>query len=122
VRARLLESGWDVCIVVSAGRVVLGMVSTDAVRVDPATPIESVMKPAPRTFRPNYGVAALSSDLRRQRLTRALVTTSDGALIGLVRLADADVPEEDAPGPWKTPGQAEGERSTVEEELRRSGR
>jgi CBS domain-containing protein len=88
VRAKLEERGWAECVVVTAGRVVVGMVSNDTLGVDPATPIERVMEKSPRTFRPSYGIPALSYELRKQKLGRALVTTSDGALIGLVRLAD----------------------------------
>ena len=88
VRAKMEERGWAECVVVTAGRVVVGMVSGDALRVDPATPIERVMEKSPRTFRPSYGIPALSYELRKQKLGRALVTTSDGVLIGLVRLAD----------------------------------
>ena len=46
------------------------------------------MEKSPRTFRPSYGLPTLSYELRKQKLGRALVTTSDGVLIGLVRLAD----------------------------------
>ena len=73
---------------VAGGRVAIGVVSIDALWVDPATPIERVMETAPRTFRPSYGIPALAYELRKQKLSRGLVTTSDGVLIGLVRLAD----------------------------------
>jgi CBS domain-containing protein len=87
---RMREGGWDVCVVVDDRRVVLGLVWAEAVGVEPSTPIEEVMQPSPLTFRPNLGAGQAPDRLEKQRTRRALVTTSDGVLIGLLRLEDLD--------------------------------
>ena len=90
VRSRVREGGWDVCIVVDEQRVVLGLVRAEALGVDPGTPVEEVMQPSPVTFRPNLGAGQMPDYLKKQRTPRALVTTSDGVLIGFLRIEDVD--------------------------------
>jgi Mg/Co/Ni transporter MgtE len=79
-----------VCVVVDARRVVLGLVSGPALSGDSSMPIDEVMQAAPPTFRPNLGIAQLPDYLAKQQITRALVTTSDGVLIGLWRREDVE--------------------------------
>jgi Mg/Co/Ni transporter MgtE len=88
VRDRVREGGWDVCVVVNEQHVVLGLVRADALGVDPATPVEAVMQPSPVTFRPNLAAGQMPDYLKKLRTPRALVTTSDGVLVGLLRLED----------------------------------
>ncbi len=90
VRNRVREGGWDVCVVVDEQRVVLGLVRAEALGVDPNTPVEDVMQPGPVTFRPNLGLGQMPDYLKKQRIPRALVTTSDGVLIGLLRIEDVN--------------------------------
>ena len=90
VRNRVREGGWDVCVVVDEQRVVLGLVRAEALGVDPETPVEDVMQPSPVTFRPNLGLGQMPDYLKKQRIPRALVTTSDGVLIGLLRIEDVN--------------------------------
>lgn len=89
VRDRIGPDGDEPVIVLDPDRVVLGLVSPDALGGDPATPVEEVMDPAPVTFRPNLRVGEMPEYLKRQGVSRALVTTSDGVLIGLVHLQSA---------------------------------
>ena len=88
VRDRVRGDGWDVCVVVDEQRVVLGLVRVEALGVDPDTPVETVMQPSPVTFRPNLGVGEMPDYLTEPRTPLALVTTSDGVLIGLLRIED----------------------------------
>lgn len=90
VRERVREGVWDVCVVVDEQRVVLGLVRAEALGVDPATAVEEVMQSGPVTFRPNLGAGQMPDYLKKQRTPRALVTTSDGVLIGLLRVEDVD--------------------------------
>jgi CBS domain-containing protein len=90
VRDRLREGGWDVCVVVDEQRVVLGLIHAEALGVDPGTPVEDVMQANPVTFRPNLGAGQMPDYLQKQRIPRALVTTSDGVLIGLLRIEDVN--------------------------------
>jgi predicted transcriptional regulator len=73
-------------IVIDTDRVVLGLVSAEALAGDPATTVEDVMDSAPVTFRPDLRAGELPGYLKKQALERAVVTTSDGVLIGLVQL------------------------------------
>jgi hypothetical protein len=69
-------------------RVVLGVVTLENPDVSQDTPVESVMRPDPVTFRPHVPVDTLPEYVKTQR-RRALVTTSDGVLIGLLRIDSA---------------------------------
>ena len=86
VRNRVRADERDPFIVVAADRVVLGVINPDALTGDPATPIEQVMDPGPVTFRPNLRVGEMPDYFKKQGIQSALVTTSDGVLIGIVRL------------------------------------
>jgi predicted transcriptional regulator len=78
--------GDELLIVIDPDRVVLGLVSLDALTSDPATPIEQVMDSAPVTFRPNLRAGDMPDYVKKQGLRHAIVTSSDGVLIGLIRL------------------------------------
>src|SRR6266849_6316757 len=73
-----------------ARRVVLGLAHAEAFGVDPDTPVEQVMQPSPVTFRPNVGVGQMPDYLKTQRTMLAIVTTSDGVLMGLLRIEDVE--------------------------------
>jgi CBS domain-containing protein len=88
VRDRMRERGWDVCVVVDDERVVLGLVEGAVADASPATPVELVMRSNPVTFRPNIGAGQLPEYLTAQPTSVAIVTTSDGVLVGLVRFAN----------------------------------
>ncbi len=89
VRDRVRAAGgWEVCIVVDAEHVVLGLVSSNALGGDPSAPVEDVMERAPTTFRPNLGIAEMPEYLHRHQLPYAVITSSDGILIGLWRRED----------------------------------
>jgi hypothetical protein len=78
--------GWKLCVVVDDQRVVLGVVDFDNADTAPETPVEHVMQPGPVTFRPHVAVGALPEYVKSRRMPHALVTTSDGVLIGLLRI------------------------------------
>lgn len=90
VRNRVREGGWDVCVVVDEQRVVLGLVQAEELGMDQDASVEDVMQPGPVTFRPNLGLGQMPEYVTKQRIPRALVTTPDGVLIGLLRIEDAD--------------------------------
>jgi CBS domain-containing protein len=87
VRDRMRERGWDVCVVANDHRAVLGLVQAAMLDADPDTPVEQVMRTNPITFRPNVRIGQLPEYLTAQRTSLAIVTTSDGVLVGLLRLA-----------------------------------
>ncbi len=90
VRERVRAAGWDRCIVVGEAGVVLGLLRGKALDVDPETPAESVMQEGPSTFRPNLTVAEMAEYMQERRIGHALVTTSDGKLVGVLVRQDAE--------------------------------
>jgi hypothetical protein len=90
VRDRVQAARWDVCVVVDRQRVVLGLVPGDVLDRDPDTPVEQVLHPGPVTIRPHLRAGQLPDYLRTPRKAPALVTTSDGVLVGLLRLEDIE--------------------------------
>jgi rhodanese-related sulfurtransferase len=75
----------DVCVVINDRSVVLGMIEGDAWDQDPLKTAAEVMNPAPRTFRPDSDPTEVVKDMRKEDLENALVTTSDGELLGFVQ-------------------------------------
>ena len=72
--------------VLNADRIVLGLVEFSK-QPDPDKTIEDVMRPAPLTFRPGQSVASASEYLDKRNVAVALVTTSRGQFIGVLRRA-----------------------------------
>jgi hypothetical protein len=81
---RLREIGSDLCVVVDDERVVLGLVESMNANIPADTRVESVMRSNPITLRPNIPAGKLP-DYLKTPAALALVTTSDGVLLGLLR-------------------------------------
>jgi len=90
VRDRVVAAGWDACVVVSADRVVLGLLRAEQLRADPEMPVDRVMRPGPSTYRPFVSVAEMGRIMSERDMASSPVTTSDGRLVGLVRRQDVD--------------------------------
>jgi CBS domain-containing protein len=90
VRRTVGAAGWDTCIVVNEQRVVLGRLGRKALASDEDVAVEAAMTPGPSTMRPSITLAAIVERMQRRELTSALVTRSDGTLVGLLRRADAE--------------------------------
>jgi Mg/Co/Ni transporter MgtE len=89
VRDRVRASGADLCVVVDAARVVLGLLSRAAIQsADDGTPVEALMDAAPTTVRPNLPAGQLP-EYRKRNVDHAVVTTCDGILVGVLRPEDA---------------------------------
>ena len=89
MRDRVGRDGGEPLVVVDADRVVLGLVNSGELAGDPATAVEDVMDSAPVTFRPNIRAGEMPDYLKKQGVQHAIVTTSDGVLIGLLHLQPA---------------------------------
>lgn len=87
VRERMGD--WPVAVVVE-GRCVLGLVRAEALALEPSTPVESVMQAGPSTFRPSVSCEELASYLDDKGQPRALLTTLQGELVGIVTMEDLD--------------------------------
>jgi CBS domain-containing protein len=88
VRDRVAAAGWEACVVVSDGRIVLGLLRARELQADPQQLVDQVMRPGPSTYRPFVPVAELRGIMSDRNLESSPVTTSDGKLVGLVRRQD----------------------------------
>lgn len=88
---RRRTAGWYTCVVVDSGGVVLGLLRKKELDGDPKATAEGVMRPGPKTFRPNVTLQELVKSMRDHEIqTNSLVTTSDGKLLGVISRADAE--------------------------------
>jgi len=92
VRDRAVAAGWDACVVVSQGRVVLGLLRAKELDADPDLLAEQVMRPGPSTYRPFVSVHEMQRTMTERNMESSPVTTSDGKLVGLVRRQDIGAP------------------------------
>jgi Mg/Co/Ni transporter MgtE len=83
VRAKLPKD-WNVCVVLNSDRIVLGLIDFSQ-EVDRDKSIGEIMRPAPLTFRPGRPVAEICEYLKSKNVPVALVTTSVGQFIGVLR-------------------------------------
>ncbi len=89
-RERVRKAGWDRCVVVGEGRVVLGLLREKELASDPEANVELAMRSGPATFRPNEPVEKLVKRMRDRGATAIVVTTPDGRLVGLLYREDAE--------------------------------
>jgi CBS domain-containing protein len=82
--------GWDVCVVVAEGQVILGRLRRDAWNAPPPTPAEDAMENGPTTVRPDELLAPLVERMQKRKVGSILVATPDGVLIGNIERADAE--------------------------------
>ncbi len=84
VRPRVDASPYGFALVVAGRGILLGRLRKAALAGDPAARAEAVMEPGPSTIRPDLPAEELARRLDRRNLTTAVVTTPDGALVGVV--------------------------------------
>ena len=89
VAARLPE-GWDICVVTNDRRIVLGLLGRSALSSDERSTVETAMTPGPSTVRPSARIEAIRQRMRDHKLTRMIVSRSDGELLGIVRAEDIE--------------------------------
>jgi Mg/Co/Ni transporter MgtE len=83
VRAKLPKD-WNTCVVLNSDRIVLGLIDFSR-EIERDKSIGEVMRPAPLTFRPGKAVADACDYLKTKNVSVALVTTSVGQFIGVLR-------------------------------------
>ena len=90
VQQRIRSSGFETCIVINGEGVVLGRgcLGRKALSEASAGPVEDVMTEGPSTMRPLVPALGAAQRLREKGLGSALVTTSDGRLVGLLLVED----------------------------------
>src|SRR5205085_6782361 len=77
----------DFCIVLSDRNIVLGMIQGETWNANPLSRVADVMQPGPRTIRPDLEPKDAQKLLRNYDAPNAIVTTSDGELLGIVKIA-----------------------------------
>ena len=89
VRERVRAAGWDVGVVVNEARIVMGLLRAEEPGREEDLTAESAMRPGPRTFRQHVAIAEMVEFMAEHDLPNVPVTTSEGELIGLLRLEEA---------------------------------
>src|SRR5438093_6324246 len=90
IRRRVSAAGWDTCLVVNESRVVLGRLGRKALALEEDVAVEAVMTAGPSTVRPSITLAAIVERMQSRKLTSAVVTRSDGRLVGVLLRTDAE--------------------------------
>lgn len=90
VRTRVRASDFETCIVINSERIVLGRLGRSAIRSDESTTVEVAMTEGPSTVRPSLPLRDLIGRIVQSNQSTALVTTSEGRLVGLVTREDAE--------------------------------
>lgn len=89
VHERIRGTGWDRCVVVTGGRVVLGLLREKELSSDPTATAEEAMRPGPTTVRPDTPAEKMAERMQKRGTASVLVTTPDGELVGLMYRDDA---------------------------------
>ena len=89
VRDRAKAAGWDVAVVMNDDRVVLGLLRSKQLEMDPKLTAEQAMRPGPSTFRPYVAIKEMADYMVEHDLVSAPITTSDGKLVGLLLRSEA---------------------------------
>ncbi len=90
VTERVRGQGWDTCVVVNAENVVLGLHRARHLEGEGDRRVEDRMVRSPTTFRPNVPIEKVFRYMREHDLDAVPVTTSEGKLVGLLRIEDAE--------------------------------
>jgi rhodanese-related sulfurtransferase len=77
----------DLCVVVNDRNIVLGVIQGETWDANPQSRVGDVMQPGPRTLRPDLDPKDAQKLLRNYDASVAIVTTSDGELLGVIRIA-----------------------------------
>jgi rhodanese-related sulfurtransferase len=77
----------DLCVVVNDRNIVLGVIQGETWDANPQSRVGDVMQPGPRTLRPDLDPKDAQKLLRNYDASAAIVTTSDGELLGIIRIA-----------------------------------
>ena len=88
VRPRVEVSPYGFALVVADGDVLLGRLRRSMLAGDPDRRAEETMESGPSTVRTDMAVDALAERLDRRDLKTAVVSTPDGALVGVVLRED----------------------------------
>jgi rhodanese-related sulfurtransferase len=77
----------DLCVVVNDKNIVMGVIQGDTWDANPLARVADIMQPGPRTIRPDLDPKDAQKILKNYESPTAIVTTSDGELLGVIRIA-----------------------------------
>jgi rhodanese-related sulfurtransferase len=77
----------DMCVVVNDRNIVLGVIQGETWDANPLARVVDIMQPGPQTIRPDLEPKDAQRILRNYDGPHAIVTTSDGELLGVIRIA-----------------------------------
>lgn len=112
VRPRVIEGGWDICVVLDCDDMATGRIRGSGLDADPGRQVADVMEPGPSTVRADTPLQPLVERLRKRNAPNVIVTTPQGGLLGILlrdeggRLLAGEAPEriwrdcECCPGRW----------------------
>jgi len=89
VRDRARQSGLQVAVAVDSEGIVLGLLRSKELDMDPNLAIEQAMRPGPSTFRPYVSMKEMADHMVEHSLESSPITTSDGKLVGVLLKSDA---------------------------------
>jgi CBS domain len=89
VSDRAIETGLEVAVVVDEERIVLGLLRSKQLEIDPNLAVEQAMRPGPSTFRPYVSTKEMADYMVEHSLENVPITTSDGKLVGVLLKSDA---------------------------------
>jgi CBS domain len=89
VRDRTAKSGLEAAVVVDGEQVVLGLLRSKQLGMDPGLAVEHAMRPGTSTFRPYVSMKEMADYMVEHSLENVPITTSDGKLIGVLLKSDA---------------------------------
>jgi CBS domain-containing protein len=90
VRARTEAVGWNVCLVVSEGGILLGRLRQRVLEAESDALVEQVMEEGPTTIRPNTELEAIIRRMQNRKVATIVVTRADGTLIGILYRKDGE--------------------------------
>ena len=79
--------GEDLCVVVNDRNIVLGVIQGETWDANPLSRVADVMQPGPQTIRPDLEPKDAQKILKNYDAPSAIVTTSDGELLGVIKIA-----------------------------------
>src|ERR1041384_58412 len=77
----------DLCVVVNDRNIVLGVIQGETWDANPQSRVGDVMQPGPQTIRPDLEPKDAQKVLKNYNAANAIVTTSDGELLGTIKIA-----------------------------------
>ena len=89
VAERARKARWEVVVVVDAEHIVLGLLRSRELAMDPNLRVGQARSPGPSTFRPYVSSKEMAIYMIEHELESAPITTSDGKLVGLLFKSEA---------------------------------